>query len=84
MNLTQCYLSPPTLDHKVFYRDLSYLAVLQNIIFVWCINDIMLVKLDKQEVDFGGFGQTHELLRVGDKPRKDLEIYLIRSDYMMS
>lgn len=43
----------------------------------------MLVKPDKQEVDFGGFGQTHELLRVGDKPSKDLGINHIRSDYMM-
>lgn len=34
-------------------------------------------------MDIGGFGKTHGLLRVGDKSRKDLGIYYIRSDYMI-
>ena len=63
---------------------MSYLAIAQNITFVSYIHDTMLVKPDVQEVDVGSFAGTHVLLRVRDKSSKDLGIYHIRCDYMMS
>lgn len=63
---------------------MSHLATAQTITFVHYVKDTMLVKPDEQEVDIGSFGETHVLLRGGDKSSKDLGTYHIRYENVTS
>lgn len=56
--LPKDYVNSITRCHNIVKRDLDCLGILQNIMLIYYIDDITLIRKDKQEMAPEGFGRT--------------------------